>query len=93
VPPLTEQKLDEIAPVFGVAPHPSSLIEKEENEAKARQEGNHEAKQEEECSICTETMVGACRRLPCKHAFHAPCVDNWILRRSANCPNCRAPVQ
>lgn len=80
VPPLTERKLDEIAPVFGVAP------------VSAGEEAREEETDRQECSICTEHLVGACRRLPCKHAFHAPCVDNWILRRSANCPNCRDAV-
>lgn len=84
VPPLTEKKLDEIAPVFGVAPVAPH------EEKNGEKDGGAQC---QECSICTEHLVGACRRLPCKHAFHAPCVDNWILRRSANCPNCRAPVQ
>ena len=29
--------------------------------------------------------------LPCKHSFHAECVNNW-LRRNNSCPQCRLRV-
>jgi len=31
------------------------------------------------------------RSLPCKHAFHADCVDEW-LRENSTCPMCKKPV-
>jgi len=47
-----------------------------------------------ECSICrnnlTETQMG--RTLPCNHMFHAVCIDQWLLQRSATCPMCRGVV-
>lgn len=45
---------------------------------------------EEACSICLETPVvdDVVRRLPCMHAFHLQCIDEW-LERQANCPICK----
>lgn len=46
------------------------------------------------CSICqnnlTESQMG--RTLPCNHMFHAVCIDQWLLQRSATCPMCRQLV-
>lgn len=43
-----------------------------------------------ECSICMEDFnnKGLFRTLPCKHSFHAVCVDNWLLGKSSTCPIC-----
>lgn len=48
----------------------------------------------ESCTICTEdySEKQLTRTLPCKHSFHAYCVDDWLLRRSAICPICREKV-
>jgi len=32
------------------------------------------------------------RKLPCKHEFHAKCVDRWLLDVHRTCPCCRADV-
>ena len=44
------------------------------------------------CPVCLEDFNGAgkapLRELPCKHLFHAGCVDRW-LRDSPRCPVCR----
>ena len=47
----------------------------------------------DECPICLAPYQCRCllRRLPCGHAFHAGCVDNWLQRCSV-CPVCRAPL-
>jgi hypothetical protein len=46
------------------------------------------------CSICqnnlTESQMG--RTLPCNHMFHAVCIDQWLLQRSATCPMCRMTI-
>lgn len=40
------------------------------------------------CSICTEdfTIGEDVRVLPCKHKFHPPCIDPWLIDVSATCP-------
>jgi hypothetical protein len=47
-----------------------------------------------ECSICLETLDKKMlhRILPCKHAFHAHCIDKWLLLRSQTCPLCRITI-
>ncbi|CAG5107994.1 Oidioi.mRNA.OKI2018_I69.chr1.g3587.t1.cds [Oikopleura dioica] len=50
-------------------------------------------KQDDECTICMDDFVMSyvVRTLPCKHYFHADCIDPW-LRQNASCPTCRANV-
>uniref|UniRef100_A0A0D9VGT8 RING-type domain-containing protein n=1 Tax=Leersia perrieri TaxID=77586 RepID=A0A0D9VGT8_9ORYZ len=46
------------------------------------------------CAICLADMEAGerVRVLPkCDHAFHARCVDRWLLARST-CPTCRHPL-
>jgi E3 ubiquitin-protein ligase RNF38/44 len=46
------------------------------------------------CAICLTRFAreDRIRRLPaCKHEFHRPCIDQWLLRM-ASCPLCLAPV-
>jgi hypothetical protein len=47
------------------------------------------------CSICAEDFkLGEdLRVLPCKHRFHAPCVDPWLLNVSGTCPLCRIDLR
>jgi hypothetical protein len=48
----------------------------------------------ETCNVCMEDLEtgDAMRLLPCKHAFHVPCIDTW-LARSTLCPICRAELR
>mmetsp|Transcript_14408 Transcript_14408/g.36332 ORF Transcript_14408/g.36332 Transcript_14408/m.36332 type:complete len:788 (+) Transcript_14408:108-2471(+) len=45
------------------------------------------------CSVCLADLQAGeeGRRLPCGHAFHRCCIDDWLLRRAA-CPLCREEV-
>ena len=40
------------------------------------------------CSICTEDFVQGedIRVLPCRHKFHLPCIEPWLLNISGTCP-------
>jgi hypothetical protein len=50
--------------------------------------------QQNKCSVCYETFSTKQlhRILPCNHAFHAECVDRWLLLRSSTCPICRYDI-
>lgn len=49
--------------------------------------------QEPSCSVCISDFEphDQLRILPCKHAFHARCVDQWLIV-NANCPLCRKSI-
>ena len=42
-----------------------------------------------DCIICLNALQPGepCRRLPCSHAFHQPCIDRW-LQQKQRCPLC-----
>jgi hypothetical protein len=44
------------------------------------------------CAICLDTLEDDddVRGLTCGHVFHPVCLDPWLTRRRACCPNCRA---
>ncbi|CAI9766343.1 unnamed protein product [Fraxinus pennsylvanica] len=47
-----------------------------------------------ECAVCLGEMEGEdmVRLLPnCKHAFHLPCIDQWLMGH-VNCPLCRSAI-
>jgi hypothetical protein len=45
------------------------------------------------CAICLDEMQQTpVRELPCKHAFHQGCVEEWLVERSGSCPCCKADV-
>lgn len=47
-----------------------------------------------QCPICFENFENGeiLRDLPCKHKFHALCVDPWLLESSSHCPLCRVDL-
>lgn len=43
------------------------------------------------CIICREEMHTQCKKLPCNHIFHTPCLRSWFQRQQT-CPTCRMDV-
>ena len=43
------------------------------------------------CPVCLVAVASSdCSRLECGHAFHEPCIDQWLLsQRRPSCPVCR----
>jgi len=50
--------------------------------------------EQKSCCICIECFVegDSVRTLPCKHNFHAKCIDRWLLQCSDCCPEDSLPV-
>ena len=48
----------------------------------------------ESCAICVDEFNEgeSLRWLPCAHAFHPQCIDEWLTKHSALCPLCKAEV-
>ena len=46
------------------------------------------------CAICVDEFNEgeSLRWLPCDHAFHPQCIDEWLTNHSALCPLCKAEV-
>ena len=58
------------------------------------EEGHSSTKTEEAtCLVCLQQYESndVLRRLPCNHAFHICCADQWLLQKNA-CPCCRKPI-
>lgn len=48
---------------------------------------------DDECVICFNEYQCSevIKQLPCKHCYHAACIDSWLARNAA-CPLCKQPV-
>lgn len=48
----------------------------------------------ETCAICLEDFVEyeQLRVLPCRHAYHAQCIDPWLTKNRRVCPICKRKV-
>lgn len=48
----------------------------------------------ERCAICVDDFKDGdmLRVLPCEHAFHRECIDEWLVNHSAVCPLCKFEV-
>ncbi len=46
------------------------------------------------CCVCLEDYVEGdkLRVLPCDHAYHAKCIDPWLVKNKRICPQCRQRV-
>ncbi len=79
---LTEAELERLAPKR--CPGLRNLVDQEEEYANPT-----------ECSICLGdfTTDQLHRYLPCKHPFHASCIDSWLLEQELpTCPICKKPL-
>ena len=49
---------------------------------------------EKECAVCLSQFKKGdlVRMLPCRHEFHADCIDKWLLEKDRRCPCCRVDV-
>ena len=49
---------------------------------------------DQQCYICWDRYARGdfVRKLPCKHNFHAHCIDPWLSERIKTCPTCRKEV-
>ncbi|KAI8617514.1 hypothetical protein BC830DRAFT_1113108 [Chytriomyces sp. MP71] len=47
------------------------------------------------CSICLDEFLinDKLRCLPCRHLFHAECVDQWLISVISTCPLCKQNIQ
>ena len=64
------------------------------NQASSSHRPTHHNNTSNTCSICTDDFSpsDAIRILPCRHKFHPPCVDPWLLREGT-CPLCRVDLR
>jgi len=74
---LTEAELDKLSPLKCPSMH------------------NCDNLQYDKCTICSDKLIQSQlhRVLPCNHAYHAHCIDQWLLERSSVCPCCRLNVK
>lgn len=77
--PMTETELNNIAPIR--CPGMNNVIDVK-----------FETKN---CSICMDdfSCKNMHRILPCNHAFHVCCIDEWLLSKSLICPICKKDVK
>ena len=52
----------------------------------------HTPEARDRCSVCCESGSGSWVRLPCGHAFHRECAEEWLTNRRRTCPLCREEV-
>ena len=50
---------------------------------------------EKECAVCLSQFERGdlVRMLPCRHEFHADCIDKWLLEKDRRCPCCRTSAR
>ncbi|CAK9781329.1 hypothetical protein CC85DRAFT_282855 [Cutaneotrichosporon oleaginosum] len=99
--PLTTEDLQLLAELLGPAKPPTVTQEEIEASglkvikantlAQAIQDGQVLDSSTERCMVCLCDYEDDedCRVLKCRHAFHKPCVDQWLSSGRNSCPTCR----
>ncbi len=82
-PPLTEEALNTVAPLC--CPGLNNVPEQAETAFS----------NPESCAVCMEKYIPEqlTRTLPCKHSFHAACIDQWLLQSAPVCAICRQVIE
>lgn len=49
----------------------------------------------ERCAVCLENYAvhEQIRQLPCRHFYHAHCIDPWLLTKNRCCPICKQDIR
>lgn len=84
------QQMDRVAPAFQGECQSAEGHYEEEVLIESKTSRNLES---HECTICLEEMkiLERKRKLPCKHFYHAHCIESWAVKNNA-CPNCRSKI-
>ncbi|KAI9310682.1 hypothetical protein BX666DRAFT_2003789 [Dichotomocladium elegans] len=82
-----QRRKNELAPTDYVTRLPTRKYRREKGD-------QEDANGHTECAICLEDYVNddTLRTLPCKHEFHASCVDAWLTTHKKFCPICKYDI-
>ncbi|CAO3617686.1 unnamed protein product [Cunninghamella blakesleeana] len=103
-----QRKLKDLAPCHIVYNLPSRIFRREKhvilhptnendniNDQQSDSDTIHRNQQgDDECAICLDEYVDGdkIRTLPCRHEFHAICIDTWLTTRKKFCPICKSNI-
>lgn len=81
--------------VYVNRPRTTTLSNRELNRATRRIKYRKRQGSDDTCSICLEEFSEreVVRELPCRHLYHNQCVDTWLRKYNALCPNCKTPIK
>ncbi|CDH57898.1 e3 ubiquitin-protein ligase rnf13-like [Lichtheimia corymbifera JMRC:FSU:9682] len=81
-----QRRKNELAPTDFVTRLPTRKFRREKQD---QQNEDHA-----ECAICLEDYIDddILRTLPCRHEFHASCVDAWLTTHKKFCPICKYDI-
>ena len=86
----SEQRIDQLPTSKYNSGKPTSS---NTSSSSSTESSSNDPDQDNTCSICMSEFEDGetIRRLPCFHAYHSSCIDQW-LKQKAQCPVCRADV-